>query len=411
MVLAIVFLTLLITNSRAQWTPLGGGLGGDIGVLTEINSNLYAGGTAHLFRSTDNGDNWAGLMTQPAYAWSIAVSGSDLYCGLWSSYGMTAGVYRSTDNGINWNITSLSGKVVYDLAATDQQIVAIVNDYGISKIYSTTNSGMNWANITGDLTYGIYRLAVSGNRIYAGSQGLHVTTNNGAHWSPVFMTDNIDAVTTSGSIIFVGSTSHGVFRSTDYGQSWENTLITDKRIYSIYMYGSNVFAGGDTCFYVSTDGGSTFTDKMQGLGNATISGIVVHNNYLYVVNSNYLSTNIAGWKRYLPQLIGIKNISSEIPRDFNLYQNYPNPFNPSTKIKFSLPHPSEGGEQGVSLVIYDLLGRQVASLIAPLWGGQEGLQPGTYEVDWDAANYPSGVYFYTLSAGSYKQTKRMILLK
>jgi hypothetical protein len=103
--------------------------------------------------------------------------------------------------------------------------------------------------------------------------------------------------------------------------------------------------------------------------------------------------------------IGIQPISTEVPDRFMLCQNYPNPFNPVTKIRFSLPSPSEGGVQAVKLIIYDILGREIAIL------ANEQLQPGTYEVEWNAENYPSGVYFYTLSAGNYFNSKKMILLK
>jgi hypothetical protein len=65
----------------------------------------------------------------------------------------------------------------------------------------------------------------------------------------------------------------------------------------------------------------------------------------------------------------------------------------------------------VQLVVYDVLGREVAALIPPLGGGQEGLKPGTYEIQWDATNFPSGVYFYKLQAGSFTDTKKMLLIK
>ena len=73
----------------------------------------------------------------------------------------------------------------------------------------------------------------------------------------------------------------------------------------------------------------------------------------------------------------------------------------------------------VKLTIYDILGREVTNLIPPLWGGEEGLQSGTYEVEWDASNYPSGVYFYKITAGdgsaplsiNFSETKKMVLLK
>lgn len=113
-------------------------------------------------------------------------------------------------------------------------------------------------------------------------------------------------------------------------------------------------------------------------------------------------------------IIGIKPISSEIPNSFSLEQNYPNPFNPVTRIKFNIPllrGVSEGRGVSVSLIIYNILGKEIASLIPPLNGGQEGLKPGTYEIEWNAADYPSGVYFYRLTAGEFSEVKKMILLK
>jgi len=100
----------------------------------------------------------------------------------------------------------------------------------------------------------------------------------------------------------------------------------------------------------------------------------------------------------------------ELPSKFALYQNYPNPFNPVTKIRMDIPllNPSTRGEgRGVftTLVIYDILGREITTLV------NEQLQPGTYEVEWNASNYPSGVYCYKLIATDYTDTKKMILLK
>jgi len=98
--------------------------------------------------------------------------------------------------------------------------------------------------------------------------------------------------------------------------------------------------------------------------------------------------------------IGIKPISSEVPNSFKLVQNYPNPFNPSTKINFALPKPDF-----VKLVVYDILGREVATLV------NESLKPGTYEVEWNASNFSSGVYFYRLETDGYIETKKMIVVK
>jgi hypothetical protein len=97
--------------------------------------------------------------------------------------------------------------------------------------------------------------------------------------------------------------------------------------------------------------------------------------------------------------------NSRIPNEFKLFQNYPNPFNPSTKIKFELPL-SKGGLKGVvSLKVYDILGKEIQTLV------NEQLQPGTYEVEFDGSNLPSGIYFYKLSTGNFTETNKMLLIK
>jgi hypothetical protein len=104
-------------------------------------------------------------------------------------------------------------------------------------------------------------------------------------------------------------------------------------------------------------------------------------------------------------VLGINKISSKVPENFSLFQNYPNPFNPVTKIQFAISSVRQRHAFDVQLIIYDILGREVAVLV------NEQLLPGTYEVEWDGTNYTSGVYYYTLSFETFTQTKRMVLIK
>ncbi|MCX7833729.1 MAG: DUF4394 domain-containing protein [Ignavibacteria bacterium] len=97
---------------------------------------------------------------------------------------------------------------------------------------------------------------------------------------------------------------------------------------------------------------------------------------------------------------GISNFNNEIPVRYELGQNYPNPFNPITKINFSIP------KQGlVTLKVYDVLGREVATLV------NEVKTPGNYMVDFDASELASGVYFYKLDVNGFSDVKRMMLIK
>ncbi len=109
---------------------------------------------------------------------------------------------------------------------------------------------------------------------------------------------------------------------------------------------------------------------------------------------------------------GITNNENSSSQNFALYQNYPNPFNPTTKIKYTIPQtgsPLLGGAGGgltiIQLKIYDILGKEVATLV------DEKKSPGKYEVQFNGNNLPSGIYFYRLQAGSYSDTKKLILLK
>jgi hypothetical protein len=109
--------------------------------------------------------------------------------------------------------------------------------------------------------------------------------------------------------------------------------------------------------------------------------------------SNFLITFIRG-------VIGIQPVSQLIPKEYYVNPNYPNPFNPVTKIKFGLPM-----ESFVKITVYDILGKEVSIL------AKEQLKPGEFEVEWNADNFPSGVYFYRIEAGDFIKTAKMMLVK
>ncbi len=100
------------------------------------------------------------------------------------------------------------------------------------------------------------------------------------------------------------------------------------------------------------------------------------------------------------QLTVVKNSDSNLPKEFKLYNNYPNPFNPSTMIKYDLPKQSK-----VVIKVYDILGKEVATLV------NTNESAGEYTLNFNANNLASGMYVYRISAGSYIDSKKMILLK
>ena len=96
----------------------------------------------------------------------------------------------------------------------------------------------------------------------------------------------------------------------------------------------------------------------------------------------------------------LEQISSSIPEKINLLQNFPNPFNPTTLLKFEIPKNSNA-----RVSIYDNNGRLVEIIV------NQSLSPGTYEIQWNAGSYPSGVYFYRLETEEFSQTKKMLLVR
>ncbi len=93
------------------------------------------------------------------------------------------------------------------------------------------------------------------------------------------------------------------------------------------------------------------------------------------------------------------------PNKFSLEQNYPNPFNPSTTIRFSIPGDAQNASHSTKLVVYDILGNEIKTLL------DEEKNSGIYELNWNANDIPTGVYFYSLTVGSKTLTKKMTLIK
>jgi len=153
-------------------------------------------------------------------------------------------------------------------------------------------------------------------------------------------------------------------------------------------------------------------------GSYNFGGIVLDNkNSVKKINSiNFALSNLAnavklnlydvqvdmGAPIVVPDsIVSVRELATgEIPTDYILSQNYPNPFNPSTTIEFGLPK-----SEYVKLVVYDVLGRQVAELV------NDNLNAGYYKVNFDASNLSSGVYFYSLKAGDFVSVKKLILMK
>ena len=232
--------------------------------------------------------------------------------------------------------------------------------------------------------------------VYSSTVNLYKSTNNGANWTQTtFNNDYVYKLASIGNNIFAsagGLSVPGLFLSTDYGASWSNV---GPFFQDLATSGTNLFGlqGGSTV-YLTTDNGGNWILVSQGILDTLVQAMGINGLYIFAGGSGGV------WRRPLDEMITAVESLSELPINFDLEQNYPNPFNPTTTIKYSVPKLSF-----VTIKIYDVLGSEVAALV------NEEKPVGTYELRWDAENLPSGVYFYQLKAGSFVQTKKMLLLK
>ena len=200
------------------------------------------------------------------------------------------------------------------------------------------------------------------------------------------------------SNVIAGTLGEGLFLTSDNGNNWisVNTGLKDLNVWSMSSTGMNLFAGTDSGVFMSTNNGGLWTDINTGLIDPNINSLFVNGDNLF------LGTWGNGvWIRPLSEITYAKNnIRRELPRKYFLQQNYPNPFNSTTKISFGISNDSF-----VSLKVFDALGREVSILLF------DNLPAGYYFREWNAANNPSGVYFYRLHAGSFSESKKILLVK
>ena len=331
--------------------------------------------------------------------------------------------FNSIRNGIDFDRTNWNTPYILDRENPSTLY------FGTFKLFKTTNRGSSWSAISPDLTRGpngrlgtitcITSAPYTGTDrvIYVGTDDakLSITTNTGTTWTDVtgslpnrYITDvltdfrdpAIAYVTLSGYTLDE-PTPH-IFRTTNFGASWTGISgnLPDVPVNSIIIEESRdsiLFVGTDAGVYYTTNLGNTWNAVGSDLPNSPVFDINYHQpTHLLVAGTHgrsLLQVDVSSI------VVGIQNISQTAVM-YSLSQNYPNPFNPSTKLQFSIPKAGF-----VKLSIYDISGREIAVLV------NEKKEIGTYAIDFNGASLSSGVYFYRVESGDFKETKRMMLIK
>ncbi|MBK9097227.1 MAG: T9SS type A sorting domain-containing protein [bacterium] len=186
--------------------------------------------------------------------------------------------------------------------------------------------------------------------------------------------------------------------SEDGGISWFTRTIPESDMI-VADHSGRIYRNAGIGVQYSSDKGITWIPvDNSGLNNWVNEMAINQNNRIYLATTSGV---------YFGEgdsiVVSVEN--TEPAKTFFLSQNYPNPFNPVTKIKYSIPQDVRGEKQEVMLKIYDVLGREIATLV------NEEKPAGEYEVEFDGSALPSGIYFYRLKAGAFSETRKMVLLK
>ncbi|KUG25136.1 hypothetical protein ASZ90_005047 [hydrocarbon metagenome] len=187
-------------------------------------------------------------------------------------------------------------------------------------------------------------------------------------------------------------------------------LITDFELYFPFIYrkvkNDSTFIVFNTSSYPNEDNFVTVDHKNASIAVGPVglypTGVL---SYMVWTDSTENGINLFGVHRY--DGLGSVGNNEKLENAISLHQNYPNPFNPTTKIKFTIPNVGDENFRPLQtqLIVYDILGREIKTLL------NKPMQPGEYEVEFDATGLPSGVYFYRLTSGSFSQTRKMVLLR
>jgi photosystem II stability/assembly factor-like uncharacterized protein len=389
-----------VSRDGENWCDVTKGLGPGrlIYALAAFDSTLVAGGEYGIDVSKDRGENWK------------EVGGGKSTCFLRIGSKVlavtTSGLMISEDQAKSWRILNpdfRGGTMVMDgfTLIASGTIGGSIHD----GVIASTDTGRTWIECGAGLPHYISSFAVIDSTIIGdlGFEGIYRSTDHGYSWSPCYSSapGAILRVFAYENTFFAGSFSD-VFRSTDRGNTWQSVYRYPVGVFwisprSFVQYGSNVIVGFDQGKIAYTpDGGNSWRIVESNLPNEEFDDLVISGNDIFAA---LWASGV--WRRPLSEVVtGVVQQHSEMPTRFSLQQNYPNPFNPSTTIEYSIPQQSH-----VTVKIFDLLGREVATLV------NERKDAGTYSVQWNASGLSSGIYFYRLEANEKRQIKKMSMVK
>ena len=395
-----------------------------------VFTSVFNMGTGGVFRSTDEGNTWEATSFTGCGAQDMGINrnGVMFFCVAALSW---YAIYRSFDLGMTWEMLSpwMATRSLEYLR--DGSVLAGVEGNGPGTlpedIYKTTDNGNTWFRTNTFSGFNIFPDFVLdiNDDIYVTNGEVYLSIDNGNSWEYRGLSNDVFclAIDSSG-YLYAGTLNDGIFRTPGRTTPVEiisfTAIVNDRDIELSWLTATETNNTGFEILrgiYAKRNRRTqNYNDDWEKIGFVTGHGTTTETQHYSFTDNDVKPGNYQyklkqidydGTFEYSP----IVEVEIPIVNKFSLSQNFPNPFNPVTKIKYQIPlsPPLLKGESEargfVTLKVYDILGREVATLV------NEEKPAGEYEVEFNAVNLPSGIYFYQLKAGQFSETKKMILLK
>ncbi len=373
-----------------------------------------------VLKTTDGGETWAAV-TNDLVGWPTCIAAVDSLRA-WVG-GSGGGISATVDGGASWreqNYPSPQSSFIKGLRFFDAANGYAFGDPGSSNtfvILRTTDGGTSWTHLANEPagTAGSYVA-----RAFSCTDRQHIwfgappsllwrTSDGGGTWSSVSMgTGELTALTMRDDSVGIacsvsGTNDETLFfaRTVDGGATWQ-TLAEVKPeggfMAAFAPRSTDAWVVGRHTVACSRDNGRTWALQPTEPVDANLASIAFADSATgWIVADN---GDILRYRGHAGSLIAVREAGAAVPAHFTLYQNYPNPFNPSTVIAYALPCRTP-----VRLSVFNAIGQKIADLI----NGQ--IDAGYHEVLFSAAGLASGVYFYRLQAGTFAQTRSLVILR
>ncbi len=416
-----------------QFLPnLSGAQLSDITFVDSLNgfaTTLYrsSNDSAYILKTTNRGDNWTINTTYNYPFYRVQFINQD------TGYVLSfQKLFKTTNKGVSWQIMNiaLSTAFVNMYVLNTDTMWAVASESLTGGVYRTTNGGVNWdrqldlGSQNPEKIY-IYNARIGFISKNMGSSGyVRKTTDGGTNWDLIVSNDYYLDIYFADSLTGWKSSAFGFKKTINGGLNWAMQTLpgggfiqTNPGISFSNINKDTIWSSGGYLLYPNnqthgflnrtTNGGDTWYFQIPDTSLNNVGGAVNFVNKLVgwatSASGSEIHTTTGGDTIFY---LGMKKISSEIPKEFKLFQNYPNPFNPISNIKYQISKFSQ-----VRLEVFDIKGKLVSTLV------NEKQNPGEYAVEFDGSNLSSGVYFYRIQITdakggiAYVETNKAILIK